>query len=80
MNADPTLKPLPKLMVAMLEAAAPGLRFQEGYTPNLPFMGHLWEPLKAQWRPLAFYVSTEMVGRFARLLLRRWGFQQDNME
>lgn len=53
-----------------------GLNLQNGYTPGLQFMGHLKEPLKAQWRPLLFYMGTETLGWFARHLLERWGFRQ----
>eukprot|EP00878_Enallax_costatus_P038634 GHUV01044020.1.p1 GENE.GHUV01044020.1~~GHUV01044020.1.p1 ORF type:complete len:508 (+),score=121.93 GHUV01044020.1:228-1751(+) len=53
-----------------------GLNLEPGYTPGLKFMGHLWEPLKAHWRPLAFYIGTETLSWFARHLLERWGFQQ----
>jgi hypothetical protein len=79
MRADPTLRHLPAEMVRELEATW-GVHFQDGYTPGLQFMGHLWEPLRATYRPLAFYLSTEGVGRLARLLLRRWGFKQGTME
>eukprot|EP00775_Hariotina_reticulata_P003337 gene3337-3613_t len=66
---------VPAQMVAQLEEAW-GFNLKSGYTPGLQFMGHLWEPLKAQWRPVAFYVSTELFSLFARQLLKRWGFQQ----
>lgn len=62
-------------MVDDLEACW-SLRLEPGYTPGLRFMGHLWEPLKAQWRPLVFYVGTEVLSWFARHMLERWGFQQ----
>jgi len=29
--------------------------FQPGYNPSIRLMTHLWEPIKAHWRPLAFY-------------------------
>lgn len=53
-----------------------GFKLQPGYTPGIKFMGHLWEPLKAQWRPLVFYIGTDTISWLARHLLKRWGFQQ----
>jgi hypothetical protein len=72
---DEGLGHVPAQMVAQLEEAW-GFNLKPGYTPGLQFMGHLWEPLKAQWRPLAFYIFTELFGWFARQLLKRWGFQR----
>lgn len=66
---------IPAQMVDELEDSW-NLKLTPGHTPGLKFMGHLWEPLKASWRPLAFYVGTETVGWFARQMLRRWGFEQ----
>ncbi len=72
--AELGLGALPARMVDQLEATW-GIRFEPGYNPNVEFMGHLWEPLNASWRPLTFYLCTEGVGYFARQLLKRWGFQ-----
>jgi pimeloyl-ACP methyl ester carboxylesterase len=33
--------------------------FAEGYNPKIELMTHLWEPIKAHWRPLAFYAVME---------------------
>lgn len=33
--------------------------FDEGYNPKIDLMTHLWEPIKAHWRPLAFYAIME---------------------
>jgi pimeloyl-ACP methyl ester carboxylesterase len=33
--------------------------FQEGHNPSIELMTHLWEPIKAHWRPLAFYAVME---------------------
>eukprot|EP00879_Flechtneria_rotunda_P012361 GHRR01012908.1.p1 GENE.GHRR01012908.1~~GHRR01012908.1.p1 ORF type:complete len:712 (+),score=258.73 GHRR01012908.1:229-2364(+) len=52
-----------------------GVKFETGYNSDITFMGHLWEPLIASWRPLAFYLATELVGWCARQLLKRWGFE-----
>lgn len=73
--ADEGLAHIPAQMLDKLEHAW-GLVLEPGYTQGLQFMGHLWEPLKAQWRPLAFYLSTAAVGWFATVMLKRWGFQQ----
>jgi hypothetical protein len=51
-----------------------GIKFDPGFNEKIQFMGHLWEPLNASWRPLFFYLCTELIGCFARLLLKRWGF------
>lgn len=52
-----------------------GIRFEPGFNEKIRFMGHLWEPLNASWRPLFFYLCTELIGCFARQLLKRWGFE-----
>jgi hypothetical protein len=72
---DDGLGHVPAEMLNRLEEAW-GLVLKPGYTPGLQFMGHLWEPLKAQWRPLAFYLSTAAVGWFATVMLKRWGFMR----
>lgn len=46
-----------------------------GYNADIRFMGHLWEPLGASWRPMVFYLCTGLIGMSARQLLRRWGFE-----
>lgn len=51
-----------------------GIKFDPGFNDKIQFMGHLWEPLNASWRPLFFYLCTELIGCFARTLLKRWGF------
>lgn len=64
---------VPSQMVDQLETTW-GVKFEPGFNSDLEFMGHLWEPLNASWRPLAFYIATELVGLCARQLLKRWGF------
>ncbi|WIA31944.1 hypothetical protein OEZ86_002801 [Tetradesmus obliquus] len=56
------------------------LKLEPGHAPHVKFMGHLWEPLKASWRPLAFYMATAAVGWLARQMLKRWGFEQHRHE
>jgi hypothetical protein len=72
---DEGLRDVPGTMLRQLEAVW-GLVLEPGYTPGLQFMGHLWEPVKAHWRPLAFYLGTWSCGMCAAHMLRRWGFQQ----
>ncbi|WIA21765.1 hypothetical protein OEZ85_000927 [Tetradesmus obliquus] len=73
--ADAGLGHVPGQMVEELQAAW-GVSFEPGYNPGVSFLGHLWEPLNASWRPLAFYLLVEGVGRGGRTLLRRWGFRR----
>ena len=61
-------------MVDKLEATW-GIKFEPGFNDSIRFMGHLWEPLNASWRPLLFYICTDLIGWLARQLLRRWGFE-----
>jgi hypothetical protein len=60
-------------MVDQLESTW-GIKFEPGLNESIKFMGHLWEPLNATWRPLVFYICTELIGNFAHQLLKRWGF------
>jgi hypothetical protein len=71
---DAGLGDVPSQMVDQLEATW-SFKFEPGYNSNIQFMGHLWEPLNANFRPLSFYLATEAVGWFARTLLKRWGFE-----
>lgn len=64
---------LPAQMVDQLEETW-DFKFQPGFNESIRFMGHLWEPLIASWRPLFFYLCTDFIGWAARHLLRRWGF------
>lgn len=71
---DMGLGHVPGEMVDQLEAVW-GVKFEAGYNSKLEFMGHLWEPINATWRPLFFYLATELIGCFARQLLKRWAFE-----
>jgi hypothetical protein len=72
---DAGLGHVPGQMVEQLQAAW-GMSFEPGYNADVSFYSHLWEPLNASWRPLAFYLLTEGAGRGGRALLGRWGFSQ----
>lgn len=63
-----------KEMVDDLERVG-GQQAPPGFNPDIQFMGHLWEPLKAGHRLLAFYLCTEAIAYCSRRLLRRWGFK-----
>jgi hypothetical protein len=47
-----------------------------GYNPNIKFMAHLWEPLQASYRPLAFYLAIELVAYCSSRYLKAKGFEQ----
>jgi len=49
-------------------------KFPPGYTEGAKFMSHLWEDLKAQYRPLAFYLATEAAAHFSWAVMRLMGF------
>ena len=66
---------VPERMTAQLERLF-GYKFAPGYNPGLRFMGHLHEPLQATPRPALFYLTTEIIGRLGRLVLRTWKFEQ----
>jgi hypothetical protein len=46
-----------------------------GYNPDIKFMAHLWEPLNAAYRPLAFYLFMEFVAYCSRHYLKCKGFE-----
>ncbi|PRW60464.1 expressed protein isoform A [Chlorella sorokiniana] len=52
-----------------------GVRFTPGYDPELRFMAHLWEPLRAYHKPLFMFLLTEAAARAAQLLLLLMGFR-----
>ncbi|KAF8073253.1 NIFU1 [Scenedesmus sp. PABB004] len=68
----------PGRMVNALQEAL-GVAFAPGYTPGLRFMAHLWEPLRASWRPLALYAGLEAAAAGQRLLLAGLGFRQKRL-
>jgi hypothetical protein len=39
-------------------------------------MSHLWEPLRAEYRPLLFYLSMEVVALCTRQIMASFGFQR----
>lgn len=52
-----------------------GFRFAPGYDPHLPFMCHLWEPLRAYHKPLVLFALTELAARTAHVLMWLMGFR-----
>lgn len=66
MEAD-GLGHIPNHMVERLEAAT-GYVLPPGYKEGLEPMFHLWEPLRAAWRPLLFYLIAELVALWTYLV------------
>jgi hypothetical protein len=56
--------------------AALSITFPPGYTPGLRFMDHLWDRLRAHYRPLGFYLFMELLGWLGQVAMKRLGFQQ----
>lgn len=52
------------------------VKFPPGYNPGLKFMSHLWEDLRVCWRPLAFYVVTEVLAVVAAAAMWALGFKK----
>jgi hypothetical protein len=42
-------------------------------------MSHLWEPLRAEYRPLLFYLSMEVVALCTRQIMASFGFQRHEL-
>lgn len=55
--------------------AAWGVSFPPGFDPDLPFMAHVWEPLRAHHKPLAMFALTELLARAAHVLMFLMGFR-----
>ncbi|KAL4459101.1 hypothetical protein ABPG75_013966 [Micractinium tetrahymenae] len=55
--------------------AAWGVSFQPGFDPDLPFMAHVWEPLRTYHKPLIMFALTELLARAAHLLMFLMGFR-----
>lgn len=62
------------LMVTQLEDAL-DIKFQPGYNNNLAFMSHLWEDLRAEYRPICFYGIMEFVAQATKLIMQSFGFE-----
>jgi len=52
-----------------------GGAFPPGRTAGLRFMAHLWEPLPAQWKPLAVHAGAEAMRAGTCAALRALGFR-----
>jgi hypothetical protein len=65
------------LLAAMVEAAEGvwGWQLRPGYTPGLAFMAHLWQPLRASYRPACFYMATEALHLLGHGALLAAGFR-----
>jgi hypothetical protein len=61
----------------MVEAAERvwGWQLRPGYTPGLTFMAHLWQPLRASYRPAFFYLATEALHLLGHGALLAAGFR-----
>lgn len=71
---------VPEQLVLQLEAAW-GMSFSRENDactglppPPLPFMAHLWEPVRCHRRPFVFYVGTACLCIITRLVMRTLGF------
>ncbi|GBF97461.1 hypothetical protein Rsub_10384 [Raphidocelis subcapitata] len=56
-----------------------GIQLEEGYTPGLRYMSHLWDALPASYRPLVFYAFTESLGALTRAMLWAAGFRRHDV-
>eukprot|EP00879_Flechtneria_rotunda_P002453 GHRR01002650.1.p1 GENE.GHRR01002650.1~~GHRR01002650.1.p1 ORF type:complete len:398 (+),score=48.43 GHRR01002650.1:380-1573(+) len=65
---------IPGQMVDQLEQGL-NVKFTPGYTSDLPFMSHLWEDLRAHYRPLLLYLGFEMLYAAQRLIMASYGFK-----
>lgn len=52
------------------------ISFKEGYDPQVRFMGHTLEPVKAFHKPLVFHLIFEVLALVSHLILYAWGFQK----
>eukprot|EP00955_Chlamydomonas_euryale_P034206 349715-Chlamydomonas_euryale.AAC.18 len=65
---------LPDQLVSEIEAAW-GVSFGEGYNAGLPFMAHLWQDLRCNYRPMLFYIGIEALFALKHCLLLATGFR-----
>ncbi|GAX85237.1 hypothetical protein CEUSTIGMA_g12657.t1 [Chlamydomonas eustigma] len=68
------LRRLPELMVRAVEKRF-RVVFQKGRSPDVKFMGHLKEDLRATYRPLLFYIVMEAITHLGRFILYTYGFR-----
>ncbi|KAI8474759.1 MAG: hypothetical protein J3K34DRAFT_517850 [Monoraphidium minutum] len=69
---------VPAEMVDQLEKAFDHT-FPPGYNERLSFMSHLWEPLRAEYRPLLFYIGMEVVAVCTRQIMASYGFKRHEL-
>jgi pimeloyl-ACP methyl ester carboxylesterase len=53
-----------------------GISFVEGYNPDVKFMGHTIEPIRAFHKPLLLYLLMELVGMCSHGVLYCYGFRK----
>eukprot|EP00210_Caulerpa_lentillifera_P006166 g5891.t1 len=69
------MEKVPEEMLSQFENQL-GVKFQDGYNSKIAFMAHLWEDLNAVYRPLGFYILTELSGVLCGNILVAQGFQR----
>lgn len=52
------------------------ISFPKGYNPNIKFMGHTIEPIRAFHKPLIVYLIMELVGLCCHVVLGMYGFRK----
>lgn len=72
--ADAGLGHVPDQLVSEVEAAW-GVRFRSGPYVSRPMMRHLWEPVRAFYRPLVFYTGVELLILMKHTMLLAAGFR-----
>jgi hypothetical protein len=65
---------VPAQMVEQLQQVL-GVTFEPGHSQGLRFMSHLWEPLKAAYHPLLFYLLMELLAVSQHVALALLGFK-----
>ncbi|KAG1674453.1 hypothetical protein FOA52_003058 [Chlamydomonas sp. UWO 241] len=70
---------LPEQLVTEIEAAW-GVSFPEGRDASLPFMSHLWQDVRCDYRPMLFYVGIEVLFALKHVLLLGTGFRTSTLD
>jgi hypothetical protein len=72
MEAEGLAGLIPDLVTRMEDAL--NIKFPPGYTPGLKFLDHLWDELHVHYRPLGFYLVTELLGWVTQVTMVSYGF------